>query len=102
MNREDNDIWQTALRPRFDLNPERFTHYHPKMGRWFKNHPVLPPCAITLPPDREPPLLPGCRPKPPECGDPPVQAVPEPSSLGMLSIVAVWAWLLVVFTRRRR
>ena len=79
--------WKTELRPRFDLAPRRFEHYHPKMGHWFASH-ALPP--ILPDPPRE--CVPVIGRPPGHC--PPPGTIPEPSSVALLPIGLAMAFLL--------
>ena len=79
----NNYFWST-LRDRYELNPERFTHYHPLVGKWFEHeHEILCKPVIPICPDE--PYVP-CPPKPP--------VVPEPSTIIMMSmaLIGIFIW----------
>lgn len=73
------------LRHRFEINPQRFSHYHKFWGEIFALEPAVPPC----------------NPGPTSCVQPPPcvpsgVSVPEPSSLILAGIAVI-----VVFVARR-
>ena len=79
---------------RWSLNPQRFTHYHPRLGAAIErlaNQPtVTVPETITPTPTPTPPLIPPS----PQTVDP---NVPEPSTILMAMLIGAWG----VCSRRR-
>lgn len=108
-----NDPFWNALTVRRNLNPARFDHYHPNVAEFFVQPPVIMPPVVppaTVPP---PPICPPVMPPPStSCpGVPPPSggggdngngngAVPEPSSIALLSFPLVFAGLVLWFRRR--
>jgi hypothetical protein len=82
----DTQFWH-YLEQRHAINPIRFDHYHPMIGRWIEEVPVStplpPPVTMTPPPN----------PGPPQAG-----SVPEPTSVVLLGVAMVLvAMFLLVF-----
>lgn len=79
---------------RWSLNPQRFDHYHPKLGAAIErlvNQPtVTVPETITPSPPTTPPLIPPS----PQTVEP---SVPEPSTILMALLIGAWG----VCSRRR-
>lgn len=95
------------LEQRYELNPERFSYWHPHEVQWFNNLPVvtvnppvapLPPPIVPQPVPLPPPLPIVSIPTPtpvPNCPS----AVPEPSSIMLLSLGFVVSLIASRFMR---
>lgn len=54
-----NTLFWNYLEARRSLNPERFDHYHPIVGEWIKDIPLVPPIIPPItPPIIPPPIIP--------------------------------------------
>lgn len=83
------------LEYRHDIDPIRFDHYHPLMGRWIEQYEkIIGSCPAVLMPPVVIPVI------PPPVGSPyRVASVPEPSSAVLLSIAVICGAVFVVATR---
>lgn len=114
----DTRAWR-MLEYRYDINPSRFTFFHPNVGRMIELERTPPPPAeqivdgwegqpppIIPPVDGGTPVIPPLNPPigqeidPP--GNPPPQVVPEPGSLLMLAVAILTIGLLFRSQKGRR
>ena len=84
----DTPFWR-YLEARYALDPARFRHWHPRVGRWISEIPPPVPMMPMPPPEGQ------------EIGPPPPMkppagsggTVPEPGAAVLMAVGLVWAWL---------
>lgn len=88
----DTSFWN-YLTARYDIDPSRFSYYHPMISKWIRESeayvPPIPP--VCLPPIIVVP--------PPNHGDPHVSTVPEPSSGVIMAIAVISCFVFIVAAR---
>lgn len=105
MRLPDIQPWHRLI-ARHDENPDRFDRWHPHIGRWIEQQEAIQiPSSplLTLPPHVSSDAGLGWTFQPvPPIGEPLCpSAVPEPSSLILLSVAMLAIWLLLPFMRRK-
>jgi hypothetical protein len=84
---------------RYDIDPSRFSHYHPMISKWIRESeayvPPAPPIVFVAPPQPPPVIVV----PPPNNGTPHVSSVPEPSSGVLMAIAVISCFVFIVVAR---